>query len=131
MVLEKLDPKECLRLIEKGGIGRVGFDGPHGPTILPVNYALHEDAIVFRTADRGPMDDDLRTGLEGVDFKVAFEVDSIDEASREGWSVLIQGPAHHLTQAPDVDVTPWAGGERTLYVRIVPHQITGRRIHAG
>ncbi|MFG1969058.1 pyridoxamine 5'-phosphate oxidase family protein [Nonomuraea fuscirosea] len=27
------------------------------------------------------------------------------------------------------DVTPWAGGDRHLYIRIAPHQITGRRIH--
>ncbi|WP_214322559.1 helix-turn-helix domain-containing protein [Nonomuraea sediminis] len=129
-VFERLDTQECLRLIEKGGIGRVAFEGPRGPTVMPVNYRVHEGAIVFRTADGGPMDDDLRTGVEGVDIKIAFEVDCIDEACREGWSVLVQGPAHHLTQAPDVDVTPWAGGERNLYVRIVPHQITGRRIHA-
>jgi hypothetical protein len=25
-------------------------------------------------------------------------------------------------------VEPWAGGERELYIRIIPRQITGRRI---
>ena len=25
-------------------------------------------------------------------------------------------------------VEPWAGGERELFLRIVPHRITGRRI---
>ncbi|MEU7893308.1 pyridoxamine 5'-phosphate oxidase family protein [Nonomuraea sp. NPDC049152] len=86
-------------------------------------------AIVFRTAYGGPMDEDLRTGLEGVERKVGFEVDRIDEAMREGWSVLVQGPAHHDTTGPDV--RPWAGGDRTLYVRIVPAEITGRRIVAS
>lgn len=65
---------------------------------------------------------------------IGFEVDRIDEAQREGWSVLLQGPAHHmspdeLSEVADADVTPWAGGERHLYIRITPHQITGRRIH--
>ncbi|MEU7864000.1 hypothetical protein [Nonomuraea sp. NPDC049141] len=51
-----------------------------------------------------------------------------------GWGVLIQGPAHHVpldepAKVTDSDVTPWAGGDRQLYIRIVPHQITGRRIH--
>ncbi|WP_308016324.1 pyridoxamine 5'-phosphate oxidase family protein [Nonomuraea aurantiaca] len=130
--LESLDRDECLKLIEPGGIGRVAFNGSHGPTVLPVNYKLHHGSIVFRTASGGPMDQDLRTGLEGVEIKVGFEVDRIDEAQREGWSVLIQGPAHHISpdELPETaDVTPWAGGERHLYVRIVPHQITGRRIH--
>jgi transcriptional regulator with XRE-family HTH domain len=132
--MEVLDEEECLRLIGPGGIGRVAFNGSHGPTVLPVNYKMHEGAIVFRTAAGGPMDRDLRTGLEGVDIKIAFEVDLFDETNREGWSVLVQGPAHHVPEeeVPEVSragVTPWAGGERHLYIRIACQQITGRRIH--
>lgn len=133
-VLEKLDREECLRLIASGGIGRVAFNGSHGPTVLPVNYTVHEGAIVFRTAYGGPMDQDLRTGVQGVEIKVGFEVDRIDEARREGWSVLVQGPFHHVPEeeVPEVldpgEVSPWAGGERLLHIRILPHQVTGRRI---
>ncbi|HUR01422.1 MAG TPA: pyridoxamine 5'-phosphate oxidase family protein [Nonomuraea sp.] len=133
-VLEVLEPEECLRLVAPGGVGRVAFNGSHGPTVLPVNYRLHDGAIVFRTSHGGPMDQDLRTGLQDVEIKVGFEVDKMDEAQREGWSVLIQGPAHHvppddLAEVNRSGVTPWAGGDRRLYIRIVPHQITGRRIH--
>jgi nitroimidazol reductase NimA-like FMN-containing flavoprotein (pyridoxamine 5'-phosphate oxidase superfamily) len=133
-VLEVLEPEECLRLIATGGIGRVAFNGSHGPTVLPVNYKFHDGAIVFRTAHGGPMDADLRTGMQGVEIKIGFQVDRIDEPRREGWSVLVQGPAHHVpddevAMVSDADVTPWAGGQRHLYIRIVPHQITGRRIH--
>jgi trehalose/maltose hydrolase-like predicted phosphorylase/transcriptional regulator with XRE-family HTH domain len=132
--LEVLDDQECRRLIEPGGIGRVAFNSSRGPTVLPVNYKIHKGDIVFRTAVGGPMDQDLRTGLEGVDIKIAFEIDVIDETNREGWSVLVQGPAHHVPEEEVEDVaacgvTPWAGGERQLYVRIALHQVTGRRIH--
>ncbi|RVX41701.1 trehalose/maltose hydrolase-like predicted phosphorylase [Nonomuraea polychroma] len=132
--LEVLDEEECRRLIAPGGIGRVAFNGSHGPTVMPVNYRMYEGSIVFRTAVGGVMDRDLRTGLEGVDIKIAFEVDLIDEINREGWSVVVQGPAHHVppeevAQVADAGVTPWAGGERHLYIRIACQQITGRRIH--
>ncbi|HLU73952.1 MAG TPA: pyridoxamine 5'-phosphate oxidase family protein [Nonomuraea sp.] len=132
-VLEKLDDEECLRLIAPGGIGRVAFNGSHGPTILPVNYKLHQGAIVFRTARGGEMDRDLRTGLEGVEIVVGFQVDRIDEVRRAGWSVLVQGPFHHvpeeeLEQVIGAQVTPWAGGDRPLHIRIIPHRVTGRRI---
>jgi transcriptional regulator with XRE-family HTH domain len=132
-VLEVVEPEECLRLIAPGGIGRVAFNNLSGPIVLPVNYRVRDGSVVFRTAYGGPMDQDLRTGLEGVDIKVGFQVDRIDEARRAGWSVLIQGPAHHVPEdevsaVADADVTPWAGGERQLYIRIVPHQITGRRV---
>ncbi|MEU4514426.1 pyridoxamine 5'-phosphate oxidase family protein [Nonomuraea wenchangensis] len=132
--LEVMDEEECRRLIEPGGIGRVAFSGSHGPTVLPVNYKVHGGAVVFRTAYGGPMDQDLRSGVVGVEIMIAFEVDRIDETRREGWSVLVQGAAHHVpeeeaAEAAGCEVTPWAGGERHLYVRIVPQQITGRRIH--
>ncbi len=52
---------------------------------------------MFRTAANSPLDEDLRTGIANADYKVAFEIDSIDLATRRGWSVLIQGPAHHVT----------------------------------
>ncbi len=132
--LEKLDPQECLRLISPGGVGRVAFDEQGGPAILPVNYAVHEGAVVFRTAFGSPLDERLRTGVQGVEFKIAFEVDRIDDTSREGWSVLIRGGAHHVSTDDEQaavrtsGVQPWAGGERELYVTIVPTEISGRRI---
>ncbi|MEW9550390.1 helix-turn-helix domain-containing protein [Nonomuraea sp. NPDC050783] len=132
--LEVLDEEECRRLIRPGGIGRVAFSGSYGPTVLPVNFKVHEGAIVIRTAHGGPLDHDLRTGVRGVEIEIAFEVDRIDETNREGWSVLVQGAAHHVPEeevagVSGAGVTPWAGGERHLYIRIVPHRITGRRIH--
>jgi nitroimidazol reductase NimA-like FMN-containing flavoprotein (pyridoxamine 5'-phosphate oxidase superfamily) len=129
--LEKLDKDECLRLISTGGVGRVAFSNPAGPVILPVNYTVEQGAVLFRTALGGPMDSDLRTGVEGADFMVAFEVDEIDEGNREGWSVLIRGGAHHVTdqeRAGATSVESWPGGERRLYIRIAPVEISGRRI---
>jgi hypothetical protein len=32
----------------------------------------------------------LRTGITDADYKVAFEIDSIDLPTQQGWSVLIQ-----------------------------------------
>ncbi|MBG0830123.1 pyridoxamine 5'-phosphate oxidase family protein [Planomonospora sp. ID67723] len=136
--LDMLDPNECLHLIFPGGVGRVAFTDAGGPMILPVNYVLHDNAVVFRTAVGGPFDENLRTGVEGVEFKVAFEVDRIDDPNREGWSVLIRGGAHLVSSAEEqaivkaADVQSWAGGERELYVKIIPAEVTGRRIrHHG
>jgi nitroimidazol reductase NimA-like FMN-containing flavoprotein (pyridoxamine 5'-phosphate oxidase superfamily) len=132
-VMEELDENECLRLIGQGGIGRIAYVGRFGPAVLPVNYKLQGGAIVFRTTQNGPLDEDLRTGIDGADYKVAFEIDEIDPAARRGWSVLIQGPAHHvegadLDEARGAGVEPWAPGDRELFVRIVPSRITGRRV---
>jgi nitroimidazol reductase NimA-like FMN-containing flavoprotein (pyridoxamine 5'-phosphate oxidase superfamily) len=133
-VIEELDQDEALRLISTGGIGRIAYTSRFGPTVLPVNYTLYDGAILFRTAEHGALDQDLRTGIAGADYEVAFEIDDIDTAGQLGWSVLIQGPAHHIT-GPEREaafaacVEPWAPGNRELLVRIVPSRITGRRIN--
>jgi len=133
-VLEELDEAECLRLISPGGVGRIAFTGRFGPTVLPVNYKLHQGTIVFRTAQDSPTDEDLRTGIAHAEYKVAFEIDDFSPAAREGWSVLVQGSLHHVdseaerASVVEAGVEPWAGGERELYLRVIPSRITGRRV---
>ena len=132
-VIEELDEAESLGLISGGGIGRIAYARRFGPAVLPVNYQWHDGAIVFRTARHSALDEDLQTGIAGGDYVVAFEIDEIDVAGRQGWSVLIQGPAHHVSGAERASaehsgVEPWPGGERELFLRIVPNRITGRRI---
>jgi nitroimidazol reductase NimA-like FMN-containing flavoprotein (pyridoxamine 5'-phosphate oxidase superfamily) len=133
-VLEELDEDECLRLISPGGVGRIAFTGRYGLSVFPVNYRVNQGSIVFRTAGDSPFGEDLRTGIQDAEYRVAFEIDHVDPDVREGWSVLIHGPAHHMdaydpgTLAQDIGVDPWPGGIRDDIVRITPTRITGRRI---
>jgi nitroimidazol reductase NimA-like FMN-containing flavoprotein (pyridoxamine 5'-phosphate oxidase superfamily) len=132
--VETLDEAESLRLISPGGIGRLAYTGRYGLTVFPVNYAVHDGAIVFRTAQDSPTGEDLYTGIAHAEYAVAFEIDDIDPAAREGWSVLIHGPAHYMTTESEraavraSGVEPWPGGERELAIRITPTRITGRRL---
>lgn len=133
-ILETLDEAECLRLVSTQVIGRLAFVGSFDLTVQPVNFRLVDGAILFRTAQDSLTGEDLRTGIEHAEYKVAFEVDSFDEQAREGWSVLIQGPAHHVDSADERDaavaagVEPWPGGEKEHFIKITPVRITGRRV---
>ena len=133
-VLEQLSEDECLRLISPGGVGRLAFSGRYGLTVFPVNYKVQNGSVIFRTAEYSPTGEDLRTGIPAAEYEVAFEIDSIDTLAREGWSVLIHGPAHHMdllgerATAMATGVEPWAGGERDHAIRITPTRITGRRV---
>ena len=133
-MLEELDEAECLRLIASGGIGRIGYSGRYGPTVMPVNYQLYEGTIVFRTTPDSTTDEDLRTGIANAEYKVAFEIDDFNTAARTGWSVLIQGSAHHVESEAErasvagAGVDPWPGGGRELFLRIMPSRVTGRRV---
>jgi nitroimidazol reductase NimA-like FMN-containing flavoprotein (pyridoxamine 5'-phosphate oxidase superfamily) len=127
-VLRTLSPVECYDLLEPGGVGRVAVAATAGITILPVNFAMTGQTIVFRTAP-----DSLLAVYANA--PVAFETDHLDEALQEGWSVLVNGHAHKITKERELSglehqakVQPWAGGTRDVYVRIVPTRISGRRV---
>ena len=127
-VLRTLSPDECFDLLEPGGVGRVGFAAADGIMMLPVNFAVARKTIIFRTAP-----DTLLAVYAGG--PVGFEVDRLDEARREGWSVLMRGHARTVTDERDVKhlenttlLESWAAGSRDVYVRITPTRITGRRI---
>jgi nitroimidazol reductase NimA-like FMN-containing flavoprotein (pyridoxamine 5'-phosphate oxidase superfamily) len=134
VVLEHLDEAESMRLIGSGGIGRLCFAGRFDLTVLPVNYAIHDGTVLFRTAPHGTTDEDLRTCIAHAEYRVAFEVDDFDAQTREGWSVLVQGPAHHLdsdeerAEAEAIGLQTWAGTDRDHFIRITPARVTGRRI---
>lgn len=136
-VLEHLDEAECLRLIAPGGIGRIVYLGRYGLTVLPVNYKLHYGAIVFRTSQNSLTGEDLQTGIAHAEYSVAFEIDEFDPVRREGWSVLIHGPAHEMTTdderavVEESGVEPWPGGPKERAIRISPNRITGRRLRQG
>jgi nitroimidazol reductase NimA-like FMN-containing flavoprotein (pyridoxamine 5'-phosphate oxidase superfamily) len=129
--LRTLSPAECFGLLEPGGVGRIGFASADGIMMLPVNFAVTAATIIFRTAP------DTLLALH-ADGQVSFEVDRIDEALRGGWSVLVQGHAHTITDEREVQhledrthLEPWASGARDVYVRIAPTRISGRRVQPG
>jgi len=127
-VLQTLTAAECYDLLSPGGVGRVAFTTADGPVVLPVNYAMAGQTVIFRTAP-----DTLLAGY--LDGPAGFEVDRLDEALSQGWSVLMTGRAVRVTSEAEVrhleqhaGVRPWAGGARDVFVRIIPRKITGRRI---
>ncbi|GAA4227251.1 hypothetical protein GCM10022254_14490 [Actinomadura meridiana] len=129
-VLEELDRAECLRLLAGGTVGRVAFDDGEGPTVVPVNYTLDGDAVIFRTSLEGRLSRSLLSVVPG-EVRAAFQVDRFDEEDHEGWSVLLRGGAHPLSDgeiAQVEPVEPWPGGERDAWFRLAAHEVTGRRV---
>ena len=131
--LASLSRDECLTLLRQRGVGRLAVVIDGQPHILPLNYAADEDGvIVFRTAD-------LTAATEVALANVAFEIDEIDPARREGWSVAVHGFGREITGAIDRDserllrmpVHPWAPGQRDRWFKITPNEITGRRLKAA
>ncbi len=126
---------ECRRLLEVGLMGRLAVVTRAGEILMiPVNYAVVDDAVVVRTADESRLGEEVRAAGAGVPPRAAFEVDVIDHERWRGWSVVAHGgleavdaadlAGHRLPRA-------WADGERHLFVRMPLESITGVRLGAG
>ena len=101
------------------------------PVALPVNFKMSNGDVVFRSAEGSEV------SAISPEVQVSFEVDRIDDAMSEGWSVLATGKVRPSRAADQIDVVralgiePWAGGERRTYFRLSVTGVTGKKIIAA
>ncbi len=129
VVFEALDAEQCRTLLSSHNVGRVAVSIDALPVILPVNYAVDGDDIVFRTTPGTKLSAAL---LKTV---VAFEVDEYEPNGDVGWSVLVQGRATELdveeglARARELPLRLISdGGEADRFVRIKIATVSGRRL---
>ncbi|MFF8839441.1 helix-turn-helix domain-containing protein [Streptomyces sp. NPDC015130] len=128
--MEEIGEAECWELLDGHGVGRVAVEGRDGLMVIPVNYQVVDGEIAFMTAADSTL---ARVSTSGVE--VAFEQDHLDEAFSQGWSVLLVGPTHTVSDEAAVrrikdavHSEPWAGDGRDTVVTLSPRRVTGRRI---
>jgi nitroimidazol reductase NimA-like FMN-containing flavoprotein (pyridoxamine 5'-phosphate oxidase superfamily) len=122
-----IDEARCMELVQSTPIGRVGFLSDGAPLVLPVNFAVDEGTIVFRSLEG------QKLAAAAENQTVCFEVDQWDAKAKAGWSVVLQGTAREVTdwaekeQLENIGLTPWAKEQwRPLWVRITPTELSGR-----
>ncbi|GAB3714035.1 pyridoxamine 5'-phosphate oxidase family protein [Mariniluteicoccus flavus] len=115
---------ECWELLHEAELGRLAWADDDQATILPINYAVDEHTIVFRTAEGSK--------LEAVvgDRPLAFEVDVV--ADEVGRSVVVRGHGHVLpasegARLEQVGLRPWLGTAKPVLVELSPTDVSGRR----
>jgi nitroimidazol reductase NimA-like FMN-containing flavoprotein (pyridoxamine 5'-phosphate oxidase superfamily) len=128
-VIEELSRDECLQLLSSVPVGRVGVSIGALPAVLPVNFCLLGDGVVFRSKAGAK----LSAATAGT--VVAFEVDEYDESGQTGWSVLVQGVAHEITEPDELcrvrqlPLESWAfDGAADHAIAVDLAVVSGRRI---
>jgi len=127
--LEDVPRAECLALLATAKVGRVGLLVDGRSEILPVNFALDGETVLFRTGEGTVLNQASLT-------IVAFEADHLDPVTRAGWSVLVQGTARDIGDAIDatserlrqLSLVTWAPGRRDRWFEVRPDKVTGRRL---
>jgi hypothetical protein len=129
--LEPLNPYDCWQLVTDAagpdGLARVVWSGPDGPAIVPVNYSVADGFLWFQTTG------DSRLARECREQRVLVEVDHVDATNHTGWSVVVAGVATCLDATEDRGLVGhtllvWPQGLRDVLVKIVPEELTGRRL---
>jgi nitroimidazol reductase NimA-like FMN-containing flavoprotein (pyridoxamine 5'-phosphate oxidase superfamily) len=128
--LEVIFSDECLDLLRARDYGRLGVVAAGQPVVLPINYALDGDHVVFRTGGDGDKFDALVRGA-----RAALEIDEIDPATHAGWSVLVTGRVTEVRDRAERErldrespLMPWAPGDRSHWMVMSTARVTGRRI---
>ncbi len=119
--------QQSIALLASTPIGRMAFVVDGHPMILPVNFAWHEDGVVFRTLPGQKLD----AATEGQ--RVCFEVDHWDAGDQTGWSVVVVGRARQVTgfaeqeQLENIGLVPWSKEQwRPIWIRVEADDVSGR-----
>jgi uncharacterized protein len=124
-----LSTNACFDLLRGQTVGRLAVSIRDHPDIFPINYVVDRGGIVFRTAEG------TKLAAAVLGRGVAFEVDGLDEAAGEAWSVIVKGHAveidgmYDLIDALDLPLFPWHASPKHRFVRIEPVEISGRTFH--
>ena len=130
----ELGDDEALRLLGGVSFGRIVFTRHALPTVRPVNHVLDRGDIIIRTHEGAALT--ARAGqADGQGVVVAYEADSIAPDTHLGWSVVVTGYAHLVTDPDELAryqelLTPWVNQPMDYAVRIHPDLITGVRLTA-
>ena len=125
--LEALSRRESIELLSRQVVGRVVFTHSALPAVVPVTFAIRDDAVMIRTAQGTRL---AAAADRGV---LAFEADEIDPVARTGWSVVVTGVAELVTDLMQQDfiesvVEPFVPRDDDVYVRLPLTVVTGRRV---
>ncbi|MEZ5177490.1 MAG: pyridoxamine 5'-phosphate oxidase family protein [Acidimicrobiales bacterium] len=119
---------ECRELLAQAAVGRLGLSADSLPVILPVNFVVDGDSVVFRTGAG------LKLSAATAGDVACMEVDDIDTLGHGGWSVLVTGRLREVVDPDELaavkrlPLAPWWHRVEQRYVRLSMDLFSGRRL---
>lgn len=128
-VLYELTEEDCWALLERGALGRLAVTAAGVVDVFPVNYAVDDRRILFKTSDG------TKLASLTVHEQVAFEIDGVDDQT--AWSVVVKGIAKPLDRPSEREsaardrIISWLPTLKSHVVAIEPIAVTGRGFLRG
>ena len=124
--LGELSEAECWALLHRSGLGRLATAADARADIFPVNYLVHGETLMMRTAPGTKLDQMIDAP------EVAFEADGHD--TERYWSVVVRGHAKHLSdqariiQSGVLELASWVPTDKHEFIQITPTAVVGRAV---
>lgn len=121
----ELSPEQCWELLGRRSLGRLAYHVGDEVHITPVNYAVRDGQVLFRTAAGNKL------VAVVVNPDVAFEVEELDPENHRAASVVVRGVASRLEPAQlralgTAGPHPLVEWDTFEVVAIRPTSLTGR-----
>ncbi|MGW6568569.1 pyridoxamine 5'-phosphate oxidase family protein [Streptomyces sp. NPDC054975] len=129
----RLDRAEALRLLGSVSLGRIVFTHQALPAIRPVNHLMDGEDIIVQLHDGATLAS-IVTPTQAAGVVVAYEADVIDPETHIGWSVVVTGYAHRITDERELArsaarLRPWVQHPTmNAALRIRPDLVTGLQL---
>jgi len=124
-----LTEEESWELLAGQKLGRLATSVAGEPEIFPVSFAVSGQRIFLRTKPG------TKLAEVTISPRVAFEADELgDDAA---WSVVVKGRAQVLERDADLDearatgLVTYVEDGKTVWIRITPSDVSGRRLVPG
>jgi hypothetical protein len=127
-VFQELDDAECRRRLGTVPIGRLGFTEAALPRIVPVHFTVRGDEVVISSLAGSKVSSAERGDV------VAFEVDSWDAGTGEGWCVGVVGASRLVTDEAEIAeldalaFAPWRPEQGRRYFGVALSLVSGRAV---
>ena len=128
--MQVLDEADCWDLLNANVLGRLAVSVGGRPDIFPVNYIVHDQRLLFRTAEGSKL------ASLAVNEAVAFEIDGYEAADNTVWSVVVQGHSRivgnddEAAVLEELPLVPWNLAEKVHFVEVTTSSLSGRRFVA-
>ena len=119
---DHFDDHECLELLRRSQVGRVGLSIGAVPAVVPVRYEMQPGGIVLASSI-----EQVAKAMEGA--VIALQCDGFDEDERKRWTVLAVGTTERIDPytIPATSRAPHPGGwDASHFFWFRPEVFSGR-----
>lgn len=128
----QMSEEDCWAQLRNHDLGHVAVVVDGRPCSFPVNYAVGERSIVFRSDPGAKLE-------HGPGSDSSFEIDGYDPSSLHGWSVMAFGRLEDITEPRDersrtlrgLAVHPLAPGAKLHWIALHVDRLTGLHFTSG